>query len=195
MRLAHSHQHNKKSVWSDNKRALERMRGDISVMREYFESLASSYPALNRAVETEFEILDTVHELMSIAAGYSRSTDSDFIILLQKRVKNITITKFAVGDLWHLVKPTDEKAIYDMVDKMEDQLKAVAPNDEGALATILARQTVPGLRLDQELAKLCEEGRTKRSRPGLKKSTAEQGEIMLNSWKKTWEKLIVENEV
>jgi hypothetical protein len=187
---AHAHNNNKKPLWSDTKRALDRIRGDITTMKEYFESLAPSYPALGRAIENEFEVLDTVHELMSIAAGHSRSTDRDFVILLQKRIKNIPITKLVVGDLWHLVKPTDEKAIYELVEKMEEELAAVAPNDDTAVDVALARQTVPGLRLDQELAKLCD--KSKRSRPGLKRSAMEQGEAALSRWRETFDNLVDE---
>lgn len=190
IRKSTAHNNNKKSLWGDsNERALERIRGDIIVMREYFESLAMSYPSLNRSLENEFEILDTIHELMSIASGCSRSTERDFIIVLQKRIKNMALTKYLVGDLWHLVKPDGEKAVYELVDSLEEELIAVAPNDDKAVDACLARQAVPGLRLDQELAKLCEESRTQRSRPGMQRSASEQGEAMLNRFRSTWEGL------
>lgn len=182
------HKDSKKPVWSDNERALDRIRGDIATMRDYFDSLMGTYPALKRAVPHQFEILDTVHELLSIAAGLSRSSDRDFVIVLQKRIKNIPITKLVVGDFYHLVKPTDEKAIYEKIDVMETELNAVAPNDPEAFDVALARQTVPGLRLDQELAKLCDQSR--RNRPGLNRTAVEQGQIMLGRWRETWQNLV-----
>lgn len=194
MKVSTQHNNNKKPYWSDNRKALDRMSGDITVMKEYFESLAPSYPALKRAIETEFETLDTVHELLSIASGFSNSNARDFIILMQKRIKNMYLTKMLVGDLWHLVKPTDEKAIYDMIDSMMEELEAVAPDDKDAITNALARQTVPGLRLDQELAKVVDESRTQRGRPGIKKAAGEQAEVMLNKWKKTWNTLVQEQE-
>lgn len=187
---SHSFNSNKKPFWSNNQRALDRIRGDINVMKEYFESLAPSYPSLGRCIESEFEVLDTIHELLSIAAEVSRSTDRDFVIFLQKRVKNLAITKLVVGDLWHLVKPQDEKAIYELVESMEEEMAAVAPNDETAVDVALARQTVPGLRLDQELAKLCD--MSKRSRPGLKRSAMDQGEAVLSRWRQTFGNLVEE---
>jgi hypothetical protein len=183
----------KKSLWSDNARALERIRGDIDTMREYFESLADTYPTLHRAVPDQFEILDTVHELLAIAAGESRSTDRDFVIVLQKRIKSIPITKLVVGDLWHLVNPNEEKAIYEKIEAMEAELNAVAPNDPEAFDIALARQTVPGLRLDQELAKLCD--RSNRSRPGINRTAAEQGQAILSKWRETWQNLVEENQL
>jgi hypothetical protein len=187
---SHGHNSNKKPFWSDNARALDRIRGDIQVMKEYFESLAPSYPSLGRGIESEFEVLDTMHELLSIGAGISRSTDRDFVIFLQKRVKNLAITKLVVGDLWHLVKPQGEKEIYELVESMEEEMAAVAPDDETAVDVTLARQTVPGLRLDQELAKLCDQ--SKRSRPGLKRGAVEQGEAVLGRWRKTFGNLVEE---
>lgn len=187
---SHAHNSNKKSYWTDNQRAMDRIRGDITTMKEYFESLAPSYPALGRTIENEFEVLDTMHELLSIAAGVSRSTDRDFVIFLQKRVKNLDITKLVVGDLWHLVSPQNEKAIYELVESMEEEMAAVAPDDDTAVDVALARQTVPGLRLDQEFARLCSE--SKRSRPGLKRSAMEQGEAVLSRWRDTFQDLVEE---
>ncbi|KAG7343804.1 exocyst complex component Sec6 [Nitzschia inconspicua] len=187
---AAEHKNSKGSLWSDNQRALDRMKGDIDTMRGYFEDLQDGYPALKRAVPHQFEILDTVHELLAIAAGLSNSSDRDFIIVLQKRIRNIPITKLVVGDLWHLVNPTAEKAIYEKMEVMETELCAVAPNDPEAFDVALARQTVPGLRLDQELAMLCD--KNKRSRPGYNRTAAEAGQAMIEKWRKTWDKMVEE---
>jgi hypothetical protein len=188
LQKAAAHKNNKSSFWSDNKRALDRMKGDIDTMRGYFADLEGSYPALKRALPHQFEILDTVHELLAIAAGLSNSSDRDFIIVLQKRIRNIPITKMVVGDLWHIVNPTDEKAIYEKMEVMETELNAVAPNDPQAFDVALARQTVPGLRLDGELALLCD--KNKRSRPGYNRTAAEAGAAMLEKWRETWEKMV-----
>jgi hypothetical protein len=155
LKKAANHKNNKHSLWSDNPKALTRIMGDIKVMKEYFVSLSSSYPALKRVVDNEFEALETIHELLSIAAGTSSSSSRDFILFLQKRVRNIPIVKYVAGDLWHLVKPTDEKAIYELIDEMEEEMNAIAPTDELAMSTAMDRKTVTGLRLDQEMAICC----------------------------------------
>jgi hypothetical protein len=62
-------------------------------------------------------------------------------------------------------------------------------DDEECYGTFLTHQAVPGLRLDHELAKLCEDSRAKHTRPGLKRNAAKQGEAMLNRFKMTWENL------
>ena len=190
--LATSAKHNshKKGIWSDNEKALNRMMGDIKVMKEYFVSLSDSYPALNRSVDPEFEVLETIHELLSIASGVSSSSQRDFILFLQKRIRNIPITKLVVGDLWHLANPIEEKAIYELVDEMEDEMKAIAPTDETALELAANRKTVYGLRLDQSLAHALDEHGALRTRPGIKKTAAEQTEVMLNRWRETWKNVV-----
>jgi len=190
LRKVATHKDNKRPMWSDNRRALERMRGDIDTMKGYFEDLMEVYPALKRAVPEQFEILETFHELLSIAAGLSQSSDRDFVILLQKRIRNIPITKLVVGDIWHAMNPTAEKDIYEKIDVMEQELTAVAPDDAAAFDVALARQTVPGLRLDQELARLCDGN--KRNRPGYNRTAAEQGNVMLSKWRETWQNLVEE---
>jgi len=186
--LAKSSAHTKQ-LWGDNGRALDRMRGDIGVMRDFFDDLSGSYPTLPRVIENEFGILEIMLELLSIASGSSESVTRDFVILLQKEIKNIPITKYVVGDLFHIVNPSKEESVYTLIDSMQEELVAVAPNDEEAIDVVLARQTVPGLRLDQELAKHCDDSRGKRARPGLSRSAKDEGEIMLNKWKKTWKKV------
>jgi hypothetical protein len=188
LKKSQNHHSKTEPLWSNTRRALDRMRTDIETMRGYFDDLMDVYPALKRAVPQQFEVLDTVHELLSIAAGVSQSSDRDFIIMLQKRIRNIPLTKLVVGDLWHAVSPGTEEAIYEKIDVMETELDAVAPNDREAYDVALARQTVPGLRLDQELARTCDESR--RARPGYDRNALEQGQVMLSKWRETWEKLV-----
>ena len=190
LKKAQSHHSKTEPLWSNTRKALDRIRGDIDTMRGYFDDLMDVYPALKRAVPQQFEILDTVHELLSIAAGVSQSSDRDFIILLQKRIRNIPLTKLVVGDLWHAVSPATENDIYEKIDVMETEMNAVAPNDAEAFDVALARQTVPGLRLDQELARTCDASR--RSRPGYDRTALEHGNIMLSKWRETWQNLVEE---
>mmetsp|Transcript_18399 Transcript_18399/g.51294 ORF Transcript_18399/g.51294 Transcript_18399/m.51294 type:complete len:423 (-) Transcript_18399:44-1312(-) len=192
LRKASEHKSNKDPLWNNVPRALERIRGDIDTMRGYFDDLQDAYPALKRAVPEQFEILETVHELLSIASGASQSSERDFVIMLQKRIRNIPLTKLVVGDLWHVTNPAAEKDMYEMINGMETELNAVAPDDVEAFDVALMRQTVPGLRLDQELARICDESR--RSRPGYTRTAAEQGQAMLNKWRETWQNLVETDE-
>jgi len=161
------------SFFGNTEKAIARMRGDMTTIREYFDGLAESMPTLTRVVEKEFDLLEAIVEIMAIAAGLSRSDAQEFIVVLQKRVRNISITKFIVGDLYHLVKPSEEHDIYEVIDSMEEELTAVAPTDEKAVSAAQDRMTVPGLRVDQMMAKHCDESRRKRP---LKAGTMDQAE-------------------
>jgi len=173
------HNNNKLPYFGDTVLAMERMDRDINVMRKYFDGLSDGMPALKKVVEKEFEVLTTIQELIRIAAGISDSEAFHFILPLHKRVKDINITKHVVGDLWHLVNPTEERAIWEQTESMEKDLLAVCEPDNSKIAN--NRMTVPGLRLDETLAKICIE--SKRKRP----VHATAVENMLDSIKKNWE--------
>ena len=159
---ADKHNSNKQSCFSDNKKALDRISKDIGVMREYFDGLVTDMPALGKVIEHEFEILTTIHELMSIAADVSVSEVSDFILVLHKRVRDVEFTKRCVADLWHLVAPTNERVIWEAMELMEEQLLAVAPHDESLARSARSRSQVPGLRLDVMMYEVFSKGKRKR---------------------------------
>lgn len=180
LQRAEKHRNNKRPYFNDVKRALDRMTGDIKVMREYFESLIVKMPSLKKNIEKDFEILATIHELMSVAAGFSESGAEDFILVLQKRVRDVGITKHIVGDLWHLVAPTEERYVWELVESMEEQLTAIAPFDDALALEVNDRSYVKGLRLDEMAVKLYVKSR--RNRPI--KATAV--ESIVKNWGKTW---------
>lgn len=187
LKKAHGHSSGmtgRNSCFGDNQIAISRMRGDIQVIREYFEGLAEeTMPTLKRVIEKDFSTLEAVVEILSIAAGLSSSDIQDFVILLQKDVRNIAFTKFVVGDLYYLVNPIEEKKVYELLDTIEEEMVAVAPTDEKAVTTAQERKTVPGIRLDMALAKHYSE--CKRKRP-IKANSLEIAEKALNAWRSAW---------
>jgi hypothetical protein len=137
-------------------------------------------PTLGRPIEREFDLLEAVLEILSIASGISSSDAQDFILLLHKRVRNFSITKFVVGDLYHLVNPAEERSIYETIDGMEQTMAAVVPADDRAVSSARDRGTVPGLRVDQILALQCDA--SKRTRP-IQGGALERAEITLKAWR------------
>jgi hypothetical protein len=117
---------------------------------------------------------------MSIAAGISVSEVEDFILVLQKRVRDVGITKHIVGDLWHLVAPTEERYVWELVESMEERLTAIAPPDDALALEVNDRAYVKGLRLDEMAVKLIIKSR--RNRP-IKASAVEN---IVKNWGKTW---------
>jgi len=183
LQKASIHTSKKDSFFSNNRKALDRMSGDISTIKEYFDNQAQTMGSLKRIIDREFEVLTAIQEMISIAAGLSQSDPHDFILVLQKRIRNITITKLIVGDIYHLISPASERSVYDLVDSMEEEMTAIAPTDEKAVASAQERSTVPGLRLDQMMAKHCD--LSKRKRP-FKATALERTENMLQGWRATW---------
>jgi len=175
---AENHTSNKVAFFSENHVALERIDKDVKVMRDYFDGLAEGMPALSKVIEKEFQVLTTLQELFRIANGISDSDAGDFIVVLHKQVKDINITKHVVGDLWHLVQPTEERTVWELTESLEQTLIAVCPPDNSKIAH--DRMNVPGLRLDETLAKLYIG--SKRKRPVV----AGAVEKMVTSMKKNW---------
>lgn len=179
LKRASEHNSSRNSYFTDNERAITRMKGDVAVIRDYFENIADeSMPTLTRVIEREFGLLDTIIELLSIAAGVSRSDAHDFILVLQKRVRNASITKFVVGDLYHLVKPADELSLYELIDGMEAEMSAMT--DEKASSQ--DRTVVPGLRADQVMAKHCADSERKRPLQAGSLDRAEAAFRRLSTW-------------
>jgi hypothetical protein len=179
---ASNHNSARNSYFADNGKAISRMKGDVAVIRDYFEGIAEeSMPTMKRVIEKEFSLLDTILELLSIAAGVSQSDAQDFILVLQKRVRNVAITKYVVGDLYHLVKPTEEHVLYELIDSMEAEMSSMA--DEKALDTAQDRNSVPGLRADMMMAQHCAESQRKRP---VKAGSMERAEAALNGWRTAW---------
>ena len=167
-----------KSIWKhDNRLGLDRMTTDIQIIRDYFDGFAqNSYPTLSRVVGDELEVLETTHEILAIAAGFSKWSDlNDFILLLHKRLQNVTLTKYVVGDIVHLMNPQLEKASYELVDSMVPILDAMT-SKQG-----IRDVNATGMSLAEILLEVCRESHRLRLRPGLKNGddVVEQGEIML----------------
>uniref|UniRef100_A0A7S4I1A8 C2 domain-containing protein n=1 Tax=Odontella aurita TaxID=265563 RepID=A0A7S4I1A8_9STRA len=115
------------SSFGNNSRALVRMKGDISIMRSYFEEIAQFTPSLNRTIDNEFKILDIVYEILSIAAGQSASEPSDFILLLHSHIKDARLTRKVVKDLWTLIAPEDKKQVKYFLAQMEPHMIPSSP--------------------------------------------------------------------
>ena len=132
------------------------------IIKEYFETFEEDYPTLKRQVETEFEFFETVQEAISIAGGCSDGDIRDPIYAFQDRIKNYDITYAILGDLYHLVNPSEEKQVYEVIKGMEEDL--VSQNDEQVDDPAVVHARVPGLHLETMLKKHITE--SERKRPG-----------------------------
>jgi hypothetical protein len=153
----------KDSSFQDPKAAIMRIKGDVDVIREYFESLIDTFPALSRVIQNEFEVMDTVIELLMIAAGLLNTNMEESVFALQRKIKDVNLTRCFVGDIWHLVNPQEERAIYEQLDDLEVTLKAMAPEGQDPVDS---RNTDTGLRLDQVVLRTIGKGKRKRPMKG-----------------------------
>lgn len=88
----------------------------------------------------------------------------DFVFAFQDQIKNFDITYAVVGDLYHLVNPSEEKQVYELMkeEKMEADLKSM--NDAAEDDPQAEHARVPGLHLVTMLKKHVTE--SDRKRPG-----------------------------
>lgn len=175
---AENHTSNKKPYFSNPTLALERMEKDVKVFKGYFDGLAEGMPALTKVIDKEFHVLTTLLEMIRIVLGVSDMEASDFILVLHKHLKDVNITKYVVGDIWHLVKPTEERTIWELIESLEPSLIAVCPPDKSKIAN--DRLNVPGLRLDETLAKHYIQ--SKRKRPVVAGAVEKMVTAMKNNW-------------
>ena len=92
------------------KRALLRMRDDISLIDQYAKKVAEENAPLTKSLVKEVQYLELIYECLSSADDLD-SLES-FIVVIHKRTgTDSLITRHFVGDLWILVaheKPTQE---------------------------------------------------------------------------------------
>ena len=144
LQRAKIHRGNTQPYFSDVKTALRRMSDDIIVLREYFEGLATQMPSLKKNIDKDFEILTTIHEILSIASGLSMSEPSDFILVLHKHVRDVVLTKQIVVDLWRLIDPWKELHVLQLVE-LNNNLRMIAPDDDAITLEANNRANVKGL--------------------------------------------------
>ena len=178
--VAKSNKHNnsRKGAFENPEIALARMLGDIRVMREFFEGLASKHHVLSKFIKKEFASLMVIHECLCCAAHTSTSKPTDAILGLHTHIGDVHLTKRLAGDLWHLVSPSDERQIWELMEN--DDFLEVAPEfPPDTKRTAKDRASVPGLRLDILLVRIYRESSRQ---PPCKDATSEAFRKSLDKW-------------
>jgi flagellar motor component MotA len=173
------HNNGKNSMFSDNEEAIQRMRDDAQVLRSYFNEVAEDMPTLKNIVNEEFAFLDVFFDLLSIASGLSKSDVKESIMTIHKRLKNTMMTKFVIGDLWHVVNPSEEKNIYDTLDTMEESLNAIEQQAETTTNISTERSSVADLQFENVVKQYIEADSRKRP---MKSEGAKKAEAALRGW-------------
>lgn len=103
--------------------ALKRIKDDIAILKRFFYE--RRVPALRRICDREFEVLVTILELAQSCHAGSESSLRDFTIILYKQLKDFNLTRFVIGDLWHIIRPTLEKRAMQIVEGLRPRLKKI----------------------------------------------------------------------
>ena len=150
------------SCFQNDQRALQRMAGDIKVFQDFFEEMVAAFPPLARIIENEFEVLENVFGLFAIASGFDKSAPEDFLLVIQKHTRNLSLTRYLAAGIWKVMNPSHEEDIQIIMDENSEQLKALEVVED----QISQEHKDPTLELSDVLQGVAEE--TKRGRPILK---------------------------
>ena len=113
------------SCFQSNARALQRMAGDIKVMRDFFDGLVESFPPLGRIVAIEFAILENIFGLLALASDLDEEVSAeDCILVLLKHVRDIDLTVFLCAGLWRLVNPAQMGVVQFIMEENRERWEA-----------------------------------------------------------------------
>jgi hypothetical protein len=100
--------HRDQQAFRDHERALQRMHGDIIVLRDFILDRVKGQNASEWIVANEFSFLDLIHEWL-------QSTDlalrESLTILIHERIMDASVTRQFIRDLWHLSQKQDGKEV------------------------------------------------------------------------------------
>jgi hypothetical protein len=153
---------NKDSCFNNNKNARDRIAGDMKLIRGCFDGYTDEFPSLSRVINIEFEVWSNIFALIYYAADDDSDPEdmSDYFPAIQKSIKNVSVSRYMIGDLFHLLAPDKERFVYELFDQQEDDLRAFELND-----TYVDEHFVDEtLQLDKVVIGII--GGSKRSRPG-----------------------------
>lgn len=140
--------------------ALKRMKDDIAIMKQFFYE--RDMPTLRRICDREFEVLVTILELAQSCHAGSESSLRDFTIILYKQLKDFDLTRFVIGDLWHIIRPKLEKRAIQVVNSLWPCLKKIEIEVEN---TIRIANDSMNLDLQYRTALIAMYDKFKRKRP------------------------------
>ena len=142
-------QRRRSAPFHDPQRAVNRIFGDIRILKEYFKSLIGRMPALTRTVDTEFAPLIAITECLGIASKSSKDDMNDFIFVLHKHTLDYHQTKHLARDLWYLIAPKKAPIAFQAVRERRHELIIMSQNDPKRLLSRVDKpfeeRTPPGL--------------------------------------------------
>ena len=142
-------QRRRSAPFHDPQRAVNRIFGDIRILKEYFKSLTGRMPPLTRTIDTQFAPLISITECLGIASKSSKDDITDFIFVLHKHTLDYHQTKRLARDLWYLIAPKKAPIAFQAVREKRHELIIMTQNDHKRLLSRVDKpveeQKPPGL--------------------------------------------------
>ena len=91
---ANNHQSNKVAYFTNVKRALNRVSGNITVVQNYFERFKGQTSSSDTFIDKEILFLEAVYEIMLVAATSSEVDLSNSTSLICKQLHDVSLTKY-----------------------------------------------------------------------------------------------------
>jgi hypothetical protein len=142
-------------------RALRRMMDDIGLMREFFQNKTKDNAPLTRAIRSELNTLELIHDVLVATSQDPESLES-FIVVLHKRTgADALVTKHFVGDLWLLVAQSRQdgslRNVARTLDGLQPDLQMVTNRMQERSAHGIGTEELSFVRLDEMLKVLYED--------------------------------------
>jgi hypothetical protein len=100
--------HRGQQAFRDHERALQRMHGDITVLRDFILDKVKGQNAPGGIITNEFSFVELIHEWLRSEDLVSRKS---LTIAIHKRIMDASVTRHFIGDLWQLSKKQDGKEV------------------------------------------------------------------------------------
>ena len=124
LRVSEKHKSKLRPFFRNVPLALKRIKDDIAVMKQFFYEI-DTMSTLKRICDRDFEVLITVLEIARSCHAGSEIILRDFIVILHKQVKCFAVTRFVIGDISHIIRPTVEKRAMQVVSSLHPRLKKI----------------------------------------------------------------------
>ena len=137
------------------------MMDDIGLMREFFHNKTKDNAPLTRAIRSELNTLELIHDVLVATSQDPESLES-FIVVLHKRTgADALVTKHFVGDLWLLVAQSRQdgslRTVARTLDGLQPDLQMVTSRMQERSAHGIGTKELSFVRLDEMLKVMYED--------------------------------------
>ena len=168
---AEFHGSKKKPYFQNPQSAIECIRADIVVLRDFFTAFISKLPKIVKVVNDSIEVLNAVVNCLddAISSDYKDSfkNRSRYFVVLCDKIGELELAKNMIGDLYHLAAPQREVKVRKLIKDNWIRPNQSIESDHTCYGT--NRKGCEGIYLTQMLKKCAHSKRQKISSKAMKK--------------------------